>query len=132
MKKIILIDDNRDILAMWKMFLERQDYSPVTLESAKEFISYIDKPGLAGVGCIICDESLKDGLGSKLFEKMLELEITIPFIIVSGYAEEEILAKVSSPEKLKVLKKPISLMDLKQVIEASFDESSSSSLGPGL
>ena len=122
MKKLILIDDNKDILTMWKMFLERQGFEPVTLESGKEFHEYLDQnPTLEGIGCIVSDESLKDDLGSNLFQKVLEKEINIPFIIISGYSESEISSKVSAPEKLQILKKPISLQQLKEVIDASFD-----------
>ncbi|MCO4754351.1 MAG: response regulator [Bacteriovoracaceae bacterium] len=122
MKKLILIDDNKDILTMWKMFLERQGFEPVTLESGKEFYAYLDEnPTLEGIGCIVSDESLKDDLGSNLFQKVQEKEIRIPFIIISGYSEAEISSKVSSPEKLQILKKPISLQQLKEVIDASFD-----------
>lgn len=121
MKKIILVDDNQDILGMWKLYLEKIGYSPLTFESCRAFKDHVEHHGLNGVGCIICDESLQDGLGSSLFEHLQELSIHTPFIIVSGYGEEEILAKVKKPEKLKVLKKPISLVDLKTVIDESYD-----------
>lgn len=122
MKKVILIDDNKDILSMWKMFLDKLGYDSVTLESLSQFRDFASKEGLDEVGCVICDESLQDGLGSELFESLQSESVHIPFVIVSGYGEEEILAKVSAPEKLTVLKKPISLKSLKSVIDSSFDQ----------
>lgn len=124
MKKVILIDDNRDILAMWKMFLEKLKYEAITLDSSAKFKSHLEDTGVSDVGCIVCDESLQDGLGSSLFEYLQKKNIYTPFIIVSGYGEEEILAKISTPQKPKILKKPISLKDLKAVIDASFEEGS--------
>lgn len=126
MKKVILIDDNKDILSMWKMFLDKLGYDSVTLESLGQFRDFASKEGLGGVGCVICDESLQDGLGSELFESLQKEGVHVPFVIVSGYGEEEILAKVSAPEKLTVLKKPISLKSLKNVIDSSFGQDSAS------
>lgn len=124
MKKVILVDDNKDILQMWKMFLDKLQYEAVTLDSAAAFRNYIDAESMQEVGCVVCDESLEDGLGSELFNLMRSRGSNVPFVIVSGYGSEEILAKVSEPESVTVLKKPISLMDLKSVIDDSFQQGS--------
>ncbi|MBC77663.1 MAG: hypothetical protein CME64_16780 [Halobacteriovoraceae bacterium] len=118
MRKLILIDDNKDILAMWKMYLEKHGFDLLTLESGSDFESYFESnPSLEGIDCIISDESLKDDLGTNLYQMVLDKGISIPFIIISGYSREEIASKVKSPEKLQILKKPISLQDLKDVID---------------
>src|SRR5690554_1162581 len=119
MKKIILIDDNRDILAMWKMFLDKLGYEVIPMTSCDEFKQRVDSIGLLDISCVVSDESLDDGLGTGLFEYLQEKSLYVPFIIVSGYSQDEILGKVATPDKLKVLKKPISLSRLKEVIESS-------------
>tara|TARA_Y100001936_G_C16027925_1_gene643714 strand:- start:1071 stop:1457 length:387 start_codon:yes stop_codon:yes gene_type:complete len=122
MRKLILIDDNKDILVMWKMFLQKQGYDLITLESGAQFKDYLDSnPELEGIDCIVSDESLKDDLGTNLYQLVLDKGISLPFIIISGYTQEEIASKVKSPERLQILKKPISLQDLKEAIDQSFD-----------
>jgi len=122
MRKLILIDDNKDILVMWKMFLQKQGYDLITLESGAQFKDYLDSnPKLEGIDCIVSDESLKDDLGTNLYQLVLDKGISLPFIIISGYTQEEIASKVKSPERLQILKKPISLQDLKEAIDQSFD-----------
>lgn len=122
MRKLILIDDNKDILVMWKMFLQKQGYDLVTLESGAQFKDYLgSNPELEGIDCIVSDESLKDDLGTNLYQLVLDKGLSLPFIIISGYTQEEIASKVKSPERLQILKKPISLQDLKEAIDQSFD-----------
>ena len=122
MRKLILIDDNKDILVMWKMFLQKQGYDLITLESGAQFKDYLDfNPELEGIDCIVSDESLKDDLGTNLYQLVLDKGISLPFIIISGYTQEEIASKVKSPERLQILKKPISLQDLKEALDQSFD-----------
>lgn len=121
-QKVLLIDDNKDILTMWRMFLSKQNVDTELISSTEEFKQYQSANGLDDVGCIVCDESLQDGLGTDLFNQIRSEGSEVSFVIVSGYSPDEILAKLRDPQNLKVLKKPISLADLRSVIQEALGE----------
>lgn len=117
---VILIDDNKDILWMWQMFLERLNYRVVILESGYDFREYMDHNAeLRGVICILCDENLEQERGSDIYKDLLQrVSHMVPFIIISGLSESEVLGRIDEKQQsyLRVMKKPISLDCLRSMV----------------
>lgn len=118
MSKVVIIDDNLDILSMWKLFLVKEGHEVITMSSAGEFKLHVDGGKLEDKDYVISDQSLGDGLGSEIYDYMLSKNIKAKFVIVSGYPPEDILEKVKSSETPEVLKKPVSLSDLKKLVSS--------------
>jgi two-component system response regulator HydG len=84
MKKILVVDDDRDMCLLLNRFLTRKNYAVTEMYSGKKALEFIetDEPDL-----ILCDLRLEDMDGISLLTKIREKNASIPFIIITGYSD---------------------------------------------
>jgi diguanylate cyclase (GGDEF)-like protein len=105
--KILLVDDNRDILAIEKNFLELAGYQNFILaHNGKEGISavYEHHPDI-----IICDFNMPEMRGDKFHDEIADNPdlMHVPFIFVSAVTDENVVLKRKKRGALAYLRKPI-------------------------
>jgi diguanylate cyclase (GGDEF)-like protein len=105
--KILLIDDNRDILAIEKKFLELAGYRNFILaHNGKEGLSavYAHRPDI-----IICDFNMPEMRGDKFHDEIAGNPdlMHVPFIFVSAVTDENVVLKRKKRGALAYLQKPI-------------------------
>jgi two-component system response regulator (stage 0 sporulation protein F) len=87
MKRIVLVDDDANLLKVYKFVLTREGYEVVSCEKAAKALEYISdgKP----VDLFILDVELPDMSGLELMEKIREIKQyeQIPIIISSAYEQ---------------------------------------------
>lgn len=84
MKKILVIDDDRDITALLQRFLSKNSYEVQ--------VSYSGKDGLNKLAdfapdLVMCDYRLDDMDGSTLLLKIKDVNADVPVIIITGYSD---------------------------------------------
>lgn len=84
MKKILVIDDDRDITALLQRFLTKNNYEVQ--------VSYSGKDGLNKLAdftpdLVMCDYRLDDMDGSTLLLKIKDVNADVPVIIITGYSD---------------------------------------------
>jgi two-component system, NtrC family, response regulator HydG len=84
MKKILVIDDDRDMCLLLHRFLTRKNYSVTEMYNGKKALEYIDTEQ---VDLIICDLRLEDMDGITLLTKIRAKNSSIPFIVITGYSD---------------------------------------------
>ncbi|WP_341225779.1 sigma-54 dependent transcriptional regulator [uncultured Arcticibacterium sp.] len=135
MKKILVIDDDKDVRLLLDRFLKRQDYIVSTASSGKEGLEMLSKdvPDL-----ILTDFKLGDINGGDLLKKVKEKHAALPVIIITGYSDIKVAINVMKngafdyvtkplfPEEiLNIIKKALASVDGEVVSESGVDEESS-------
>ena len=127
MKKILLIDDELDILEILKEFLEFRGFNVIHFDNPVKAIKNFH-PDYYNI--VITDLNLPDMSGFELVSKIRDIDRNIPIIIISGYLEdiqkENILTKGASA----YLEKPFNLKQLENLIEKSLQGVQSCNIQP--
>ena len=91
MHKILVIDDDNDIVILLKRFLTKHGYLVETANSGKQGESLIETfiPDL-----IMCDYRLDDMDGAVLLTKIKAVNPSLPVIIITGYSDLRTAVKV--------------------------------------
>ncbi len=79
--KILLVDDEKEILFFLSQKLEQEGFSVKTAQTVKETISLLSSQTF---DLVICDYRLHDGNGSDILKF---IESKVPTIILSGYSD---------------------------------------------
>lgn len=80
MKKILLVDDDRDFLQLLSSMLQR-DFQVYEATGITEALKILDT---VPVNAICSDFNMQDGTGIQLLEKIRYADIKIPFLLMSG------------------------------------------------
>lgn len=80
-KKILIIDDEENILNLLKLFVEENDCNAVTEESAEKGLAAIRNTSFDMVLLDIC---LPDGNGLSVLKKILDIHPNLPVIMITG------------------------------------------------
>ncbi|MGY3211885.1 response regulator [Mucilaginibacter sp. HD30] len=113
MKRIMIIDDDPDILAILQEILNEEGYRVITFpdkNSVKGII--INRPDL-----VLLDNRLKDGLGYELCREIKSNSMTshIPVVLMSAHQDLAELARLSGADSY--MSKPFDISALLSIIE---------------
>lgn len=102
-KKILVIDDDRNVLRLFQRILEK-DYTVITCSTIKESIKIIDE----SVDLVVADLNLQDGNGLDLLKHLNSLMYYIPFIVITGYGTIESAVNAVKNGAVEYIIKPFS------------------------
>lgn len=91
MKKILVVDDNIDYLAILGSVLEKY-FEVYEASSVKEALQVLEN---SEIEAICSDFNMKDGTGLDLLRKIRQKDLTIPFLLMSG--DNDIIARTMIP-----------------------------------
>ncbi|MBQ3600666.1 MAG: response regulator transcription factor [Lachnospiraceae bacterium] len=113
--RLLLIDDDKDILIMNKKFLLKEGYNVVAVVTAKDGIAFLKKYDFS---CVILDVMMPDTDGFATCKRIRELT-DIPIIFLSGKASEEDKIQGLLTGADDYITKPYSLRELSARIEVN-------------
>lgn len=104
MKKILVIDDDRDICLLLNRFLTRRGYEVTEMYTGKKALNYLEsaKPDL-----IMCDFRLEDMDATVLLSSIKSRYPEMPVIIITGYSDMRIAVKVMKMGAYDYITKPL-------------------------
>jgi DNA-binding NtrC family response regulator len=114
-KKILIVDDDRDILDGYKFIFECEGYTPQITCNPRDALRMIEKEEFSTV---ILDYMLPNIRGDELAERIREIKPWIKLVLISGYNDVE---EVFSKRNLQVdgiLKKPVNPEELLILMES--------------
>ncbi len=117
MSKILIIDDDQDILALLKRFLTKNGYEVETTHNGANGEKLLDsfEPDL-----VMCDYRLDDMDGATLLSKIKERKPDLPVIIITGYSDLRTAVKVVRLGAFDYVTKPLIpdeiLLNVKQAL----------------
>ncbi|WXG42165.1 MAG: response regulator [Candidatus Freyarchaeum deiterrae] len=118
-KKILVIDDDKSILEIFKLILQKEGYNTDTAETGKEALNKIAKEPYA---LALIDVKLPDMDGTDLLHTMNETRPKMIKIMVTGFPSEESQIKALNGGADAYLVKPVNPRDLIKTVKEKLKE----------
>lgn len=119
-RKVLLVDDDRLVLATLSSGLEQAGYAVQACTSAEEALRVI---GLERPDIAVLDVRMPGQTGLDLAKHLLE-HPGVPFIFLTAYSEEDVVQQAIEHGALGYLVKPVDIPQLIPAIEAAVARSS--------
>jgi two-component system, LuxR family, response regulator FixJ len=100
---IYVVDDDYDVLTSLRFLLETEGFDVRAFRSGS---ALLDSSIRHGADCLIVDYKMMGIDGLELAHRLRGLDVSTPIILITGYPDENILAKASSAGVRQVLLKP--------------------------
>jgi len=104
MKKILIIDDDRDMRTLLTKYLEKNNYQVIEATSGKSALEALE---LSEPNLILCDFRLGDMDGTTLLSKIKEKHEHVPIIFITGYGDIKIAVEVMRMGAFDYVTKPL-------------------------
>jgi CheY-like chemotaxis protein len=106
-RKILVIDDDKDIHAMIRAVLQRTRDSMMSAMDPIQGLTFARQPG---IDAIILDIQMPGGGGYSTYERLTSISQTmaIPILIYTAMPEAEVRAKIAESPSTAILFKPAS------------------------
>lgn len=114
--KIVCVDDDFDVLNVSKDIVESLGYPAVTFTNAKEAVGYIAQ-NKSNIMLVLSDLRMDEVNGFAFKKLLLEANIEIPFIIITGYWTKEMSSEAMSLGIEAFVEKPVTSDVIKDYIE---------------
>ena len=113
---ILIVDDEEDACDFIKSFLEEREYTVLTALNGRTGIDLIKnkKPAL-----VFLDVKMPDISGIEVLEELKKDGISAKIILMTGLEEGEEIDKARTLGIIDVLKKPVQLPILSEIIKAN-------------
>lgn len=111
---ILYVDDEKPILEMIRMSLERMGHGVLTLDDPREAID-VFKADPYRFDLVITDQSMPEMNGDRLVKKLLEIRPDIPIIMCTGTTDLD-LRQVYALGVQACLRKPVERMRMAEAI----------------
>jgi two-component system response regulator HydG len=104
MKKILVIDDDRDICLLLNRFLTRRGYEVIEMYTGKKALAWLDgnQPKL-----VMCDYRLGDMDAMEMLTSIKNKYADLPVIIITGYSDMRTAVKVMKMGAYDYITKPL-------------------------
>jgi two-component system response regulator FixJ len=100
---IYVVDDDYDVLTSLRFLLETEGFDVRTFRSGSALLGSSTRHG---ADCLVVDYKMAGIDGLELATQLRGLDVSTPIVLITGYPDENILAKASLAGVLQVLLKP--------------------------
>jgi len=111
--KILVVDDNQDLLETFAMILKRRGYS---VQTAGNGISAVDKFKDQQFDVTLMDIVMPEMNGVDAFKKIKEMQPGTPIILMTAYSDEELIQTARDEGANQIIHKPIRIDKLLELI----------------
>ena len=117
---ILLIDDEKDILFLYNVWLKSGGYQTISFDNPMEALNYLGKnDNISHCSLVITDYKMPQMSGIDLIKKIREKDVNynLKTMLISAYLKDSILKDNPYLEKIdKVMEKPLTIDTLKKGI----------------
>src|SRR5882757_1522305 len=127
MKKILVIDDDRDICLLLNRFLTRRGYEVIEMYTGKKALVWLDsnQPNL-----VMCDYRLGDMDAMEMLTSIKTRYAEVPVIIITGYSDMRTAVKVMKMGAYDYITKPLLPDEIIHTIQQAIEHSENSNTRP--
>jgi DNA-binding response OmpR family regulator len=111
METILVVDDERRLVDLWRRVLERRGYGVLIAMDGEEALT-VHYNYRQVISAVVLDYGLPRLDGRQVYLKLKELNPSIRVLIVSGYLDSDALAGIQSFAGTEFLQKPFLPSDL--------------------
>ncbi|MGD0231478.1 MAG: ATP-binding protein [Syntrophorhabdales bacterium] len=119
--RILLIDDEPDIIEAEKMMLERLGYSVVAKASSVEALKLFDEDSQA-FDVIITDQTMPEMTGMTLARKIIAKRANVPIILCTGYSDAVSQREIQRIGIREFVMKPVSKREMWEALRRALEE----------
>lgn len=125
MKKVLVVDDTKNIRTLLTTCLEINDYKVITAKNGQEAIELlnIEKFDLA-----FLDIKMPEISGTTVLKKMREIGINIPVVIMTAFATIKNAVECTKLGAVVYLQKPFTAEKIKSVLNEIFNDDNTKAL----
>jgi two-component system, NtrC family, response regulator HydG len=129
MKKVLVIDDDRDICLLLNRFLSRRGYEVIEMYTGKKALAWMDnnQPNL-----VMCDYRLGDMDAMEMLTSIKNKYAEVPVIIITGYSDMRTAVKVMKMGAYDYITKPLLPDEIIHTIQQAIEHSENSHSKPAL
>src|SRR5450631_3758476 len=127
MKKILVIDDDRDICLLLNRFLTRRGYEVIEMYTGKKALLWLDsnQPNL-----VMCDYRLGDMDAMEMLTSIKNKYAEVPVIIITGYSDMRTAVKVMKMGAYDYITKPLLPDEIIHTIQLAIEHSEHTNAKP--
>jgi two-component system, NtrC family, response regulator HydG len=127
MKKILVIDDDRDICLLLNRFLSRRGYEVIEMYTGKKALAWMDgnQPDL-----VMCDYRLGDMDAMGMLNSIKIKFSDVPVIIITGYSDMRTAVKVMKMGAYDYITKPLLPDEIIHTIQQAIDHGANTNTKP--
>lgn len=120
MKKILVIDDDRDICLLLNRFLSRRGYEVIEMYTGKKALAWLEsnQPNL-----VLCDYRLGDMDAMEMLTSIKNKYADLPVIIITGYSDMRTAVKVMKMGAYDYITKPLLPDEIIHTIQQAIEHS---------
>jgi len=118
---ILFVDDEKDIVKVAKLMLERLNYTVVGVVCPEKALEKFEQEK-ERYDLVVTDKSMPNMNGFDLARQIKEMRSATPIIICSGCQDDTDIDKINSAEINDFVLKPLNRMDLAKTVRRVLDE----------
>jgi two-component system, NtrC family, response regulator HydG len=125
MKKVLVIDDDRDICLLLNRFLTRRGYEVIEMYTGKKALAWLDgnQPSL-----VMCDYRLGDMDAMEMLTSIKNKYAEVPVIIITGYSDMRTAVKVMKMGAYDYITKPLLPDEIIHTIQLAIEHSENNNI----
>ena len=116
--RLLVVDDEPAIRALFEHFFANSDIEVVSAESAEQALKVIAK---SAPDAVMLDVVLPDGDGLEVFEKIKAIDSQLPVVIMTGGQDGQTAIKAMQQGALDYLVKPLDVRSLNKVVRQALE-----------
>lgn len=120
--RVLLADDDSRIRGLIASILESDSYMLTSVEDGREVMKRIAEDG-ADYDAFVIDCTMPKLSGTEVYREIRSSGLQTPVILISGYHQEQVLHDISRDNNAYFIKKPFSVDELLETVNASIARS---------
>jgi signal transduction histidine kinase len=123
-KKILIADDEKQTSFCISLALRMKGYETVVAENGEKALQIIkeNKDTSAPIDLLVCDIQMPKLNGEELIDKLNELNIKVPTLVVTGFGEKELVVRLMRKGCRDFVDKPFEPAEIEERIGLIFAE----------
>ena len=110
-KRILVVDDDKVIRELFRETLEAGGYQVMTAQDGNEALKLVKKWTF---DLIFTDLKMPGMDGAETFRQVRQIDISVPIVIITGYALSTLMEKVLEQGPFGVMRKPFDALDIQR------------------
>ncbi len=119
---ILIVDDEAGVVAYIEALLNRYEYSTMSANNGESALE-IYKARHKEIDLVLLDLGMPGMGGKKCLEKLVEFDINVKVVVISGYSEEGFIRESASAGAIDYAVKPIKGSKILKLIRGALDKS---------
>ena len=116
-RTVLLVEDEEGIRSLERRLLERQGFEVLEAGNGVDALELATSRPLGAIDLLVTDWYMPGMTGMELVEAVRRKHLSIPALLVSGYADDAAVQSGQMPERMGFLQKPFTLNSLAEAVE---------------